>query len=335
MIANGVNDETFPEFVRTLCFPDGTTIEDINTYNKKMISELTSLDNQTDLVIMNANWLSNKCQLVEGFSEIAEEYYNAPVRIVSLDGLYSDQQHPVNQWFSQNLGKPYMLSDRIDVPFSVSPNIMKFKGSWAEKFNVKNTANREFTNYSGTVTSVPTMSNTFASKFEHYFSNDCDVLQLHYGNSSYSLKIFLPENDITEFISSFNSEYYSNLTHDRSSMEANVKLPKFSLQWEGNLDNQLRAMGLDKVLKLNPGTFSKFYTAPDNENELMKHSTCVAFNVDEEGAEIKTVSTSQTGDVLSPGPARSVDFNVNRPFFFMVVENSTNTIIAAGAVYEL
>lgn len=337
MLANGADDKLVGEFISVLGFPEEATLEDVNNYNKKLLEILPALDLRTKIIISNSNWVDENCTPVEEFAAITGEYYNAPLNVASLMDLKTNPNNPVNKWFSAKLEQPYMLKDVMDNLYSITANIIKFKGEWAYKFKKENTVIRNFTNYFGGKKSVPTMVNLFDKGFKHYYSDEVDVLSLEFGNGSYNMVVFLPENDLNDFISGFTAEKFRNLSVDYLASMANIYLPKFSFSYDINLTENLSDMGLKETVN-GPwgGKFYKFYTLEKKSDfESILHNTYVSFGIDEEGGEVKALGSTQTGNVISPGPSSVVDFKVDRPFFFMIVESQTSTVLAAGAVYDL
>jgi len=330
MISNGANDAIFGEFRRALHYPDNATADDINGYCRMMLEELPALDKLVDISVVNGNFLNEKCPLTDGYDEIMREYYNAPVQMVNLDyyGI-TDPNHPLNRWFSSNLpeGYDYKYVPMGDKICSVSPTIMHFYGKWETPFEKSRTENREFTNYNGEKTQVPTMNN-----FESYFhcnNAEFELVSLPYGNGAYSLRIFLPHGDLTQFL--------RNVTYEKINVRGLYKeillfMPKFGVRNRNNLNGILGKMGFDKVLNPdNENNFSRFFTNTIGKGEFSIDSD-VMINVDEDGTEAVAVIDSQIGGAIAGTPIKMC---IDRPFFFMLEENSTHAVIAAGAVYEL
>lgn len=337
LLANGANDEIRDEFVSVLGFPEGATIENVNNYNRKLLRELPTLDRKTSLSIANSNWVSDRCTLVDGFADITNKYYEAPVSQISFEGLLTDYDNPYNKWVSGQIGVPYLMGQSLPEVLSITSSILKFKGEWVSKFNKDKTKKEEFHNYSGETVLVDMMNQVKAHIASHYYSDEADVLRMSFGNISYSIYMFLPEMDINEFVAEFTAEKFKNLKYDTSTKEFILKIPRFNITSDADLTPNLLEMGLVKTIGGNiKGKFSRFYKAAGgSDKESILHSTLVNFGIDEDGAEIKAVSETPSGYLTSPGPLEVLYFTLDRPFFYIVTERSTNTILAAGTVYNL
>lgn len=337
ILANGANDEIRDEFVSVLGFPEGATIEDVNNYNRKLLREIPTLDRTTSLSILNSNWVSDKCTLVDGFADITNKYYGAPVTSVSFNDMLTNSANPFNQWVSNNLGTPYMMKHTLADVFSITSSIMKFKSEWKIKFNKDNTKPADFHNYSGEMVSVDMMAQTQADGADHYYSDEADVLCLYFGNYSFCVYFFLPEKDINEFVEEFTAGKFKNLKYDRRTQKFNIKIPKFNITFDADLTPNLLQLGLEKTVNGEmKGKFSRFYKYDVVVNqETILTNSLVNFGIDEDGGEIKVVTSTQTGGITAnPGPTEELDFTVDRPFFYLVTESSTNSILAAGTVYN-
>lgn len=333
ILANGANDEIRDEFVSVLGFPKDATIEDVNNYNKKMLGELPALDRKTSFSLASSNWISDECKLVDGFAEVTNEYYDAPVTSVSFKDIRTNPSNPFNQWVSDRIGMPFILDETLTDIYSITASVLNFKSEWSVKFDKRDTDYRSFHNYSGRTVQVLTMKGI---KGSHYYSDEADALRLPFGNGSYSMYIFLPENDINEFVSGFTAEKFRNLTYDEMTRSVHLELPKFEIKYNANLTSNLEKMGLVKTISgEGNGKFSRFYEPVFSKyKDTILHSSLVNFGIDEDGGEVKVAVTTQSGLATAPGPVEHLDFIVDRPFFYMVIENSTNSVIAAGTVYD-
>jgi serpin B len=166
-----------------------------------------------------------------------------------------------------------------------------------------------------------------------YTSNEYfTIAEFPYGNEAFSMVILLPNEGKTL------SESVSNLTAPNWMMwnEAmkeellQVLLPCFSLDYKKDLGADLLAMGVKDAFNSERADFSGI-----SESSLFLSSFFQAYHlkVDEKS----TVSESVTINEMSrySGPRPSVPFLVNRPFAFLIKENSTGLILFAGKISEL
>jgi serpin B len=109
-----------------------------------------------------------------------------------------------------------------------------------------------------------------------------------------------------------------------------VGLPKFTLEYETNLNSVLSNMGMPTMFS-NFADLSKI-SPPAGKLKVgfVKQNTFVA--IDEKGTEAAAVTT--IGIELTSAPIMP-EFICNRPFVFFISEKQSNTILFAGKIVNL
>lgn len=336
MLLNGVGDEYVPQFKKGLHFSEETGLEEINEYNKKMINALVSADKKSQLVIKNTNWLNQECTLVPQYSEAAEYYYDAPVKVTKLKNV--DENSPIVAWMKENLGSNYFgelwLNTADDlVPNSVSFSLLKFNGEWRIKFDPKDTKEEDFKNIDGTVSRVKMMHYS-EEELEYAENEECQLVKILYGNGAFSFDVFLPKGDLKEFVENFTAAKYSELTKECSLKDVNLSLPKFTVYDRDDAEfYDLIGMRKEKVDD-NVDIMSNYYKNPVSSLGPVSESE-LSFSIDENGAKVETKVVSGHGVYYYADYGPVIDFKVNRPFFYTITERSTGAVILSGAMYQM
>lgn len=340
MVSNGASDETRGMFKKALHFPEEATMTEINAFNKKIVAELQNADSKVKFSIANANWLSNKAVLVDEFNDIATEYYDAPVSVINLDNI-EDASNPVQAWYRRQTDGEIKYISFMSEILSISASAVNFDAKWAQAFNKKDTEHQTFNNYDNSFSSVPTMTRDLGET-RVYYNDDCEMIRLSYGNSAYAMSIFLPEKgkDVTELVKEINTDYVEKMQN--LSTKVFLYLPRFECSNTIAEYEMLQKLGLnfnteiENRLPLLPNFYTINIPAATGSNYplIFEHTNSVKITVDEEGTVIKAASNSSSGIDISPDPVRHT-FRVDRPFFYMISEKSTNSVIAAGTVYNL
>ncbi|MCH8146329.1 MAG: serpin family protein, partial [Gemmatimonadetes bacterium] len=107
-----------------------------------------------------------------------------------------------------------------------------------------------------------------------------------------------------------------------------VGLPKFTLEYEIELNDVLTALGMGVAFVENVANFSKMRQANDLFISSVKHKTFV--DVNEEGTEAAAATSVGVG-ITSAGPA---PFLVDRPFLFVIRERFSGAIIFMGKILD-
>ena len=152
------------------------------------------------------------------------------------------------------------------------------------------------------------------------------MIELPYGNGSYSMCILLPHitaEQTTEFELSDVTwkQWYSAL----EKREIHVALPKFSFAFETSLTNILSDMGMSDAFVPSVANFSNISEFQKLSISDVKHKSFV--EVSEEGTEAAAVTSVEI--VITSQPQV---FAVNRPFIFVIHEKTTESIVFIGHV---
>ena len=326
MLNNGAAGETKKQIVNVLGFGDSQ--ENVNEFAKKMMTELPALDNESRVALANTIFVNQQYQLLSGFVEKARQYYQAtPETREFTDGKTLDA---INQWASDNTQKmiSQVLSSEEFNPTAVSYllNATYFKGSWTAKFDKEQTTEE---NFDGAGKKVPMMhlNNTF-----NYMENEtCQALRLPYGNTAYAMTVLLPKNgktvkQVAETLTATSWTAYQQMA---GQAEVDVKLPRFETNTDISLKEILSAMGMPDAFNIKAADFSQFCNVA-TFIEIMKQVSKI--KVDEEGSEAAavTVIESFTTSADSGSTPLHVNFHANRPFLYVISEQSTGAILFIG-----
>ena len=122
--------------------------------------------------------------------------------------------------------------------------------------------------------------------------------------------------------------YWSNSRSRLREAEVVLSLPKFKTEYSKRLNDILIKMGMELAFT-NSADFSGMsdHTA---KIDFVKQDTYIS--TDEMGTEAAAVTTVGIELTSMPMEPRKVVFNANRPFLYLIQENSTRAILFMGAV---
>jgi serpin B len=104
-------------------------------------------------------------------------------------------------------------------------------------------------------------------------------------------------------------------------------MPKFELDWDGLLNDALKAMDMERAFDPFQADFSRMTEAPDAHISAVRQKTYM--RVDEEGTEAAAV-TSVTVGVTSAPPGITVD----RPYLLAIRERLSGSVLFLGIVRD-
>ncbi|WP_370795970.1 serpin family protein [Bacteroides stercorirosoris] len=331
MITNGASGNTLTEMQDVLGFPASSfSLDDLNNYNQKLTTALLDLDNTTQLGIANSIWVKQGFKVYDSFVNVNKQMYDAQVQ--ELDFTSPTAKDVINRWCAEQ------TNDCIKEVIKVIPanarmyllNALYFKGIWASQFEKSATRQENFTNSDGTQQKVNMMNQT--EMFNYTKNSTFSIAELPYGNEAFSMVILLPSGGKTldESLSELTSENWKEWNSNMAGKQLQVKLPRFRVEYDKTLIDDMIAMGMKNAFDGNKADFSKM-SAAELYVGILQQFTYI--NVDEEGTEAAAVTVG--GMLDSAGLPVTIPFYVDSPFAFMIKEKSTGAILFMGKVTKL
>lgn len=166
-----------------------------------------------------------------------------------------------------------------------------------------------------------------------YLENELfQLVGLPYGKGRLSMYIFLPNPGISlsEFYQHLNAENWEKWLDQLNNRQndvfeaISVGLPRFKLEYEIDLENSLKSLGMDIAFRAE-ADFSAMTSLPLFIS-FVKHKAFVEVN--EQGTSAAAVTA--VAGTRSPG----IPMIVDRPFFCAIRDNETGAILFMGSIVE-
>ena len=321
MLNNGADGQTLKEINQTLGFGEAGA-DAINAFCQKMLKESNTLDEKTKALIANTIFVNEGCgyRLQEGFIDKANTFYDAQPQ--NRDFNDGETMDVINQWASDHTEGmiPTVLDSLTYRPENVSYllNALYFKGIWSSPFRKENTQDEPF----GGGDDVPMMHQ---EKSIRYAENDFyQAVRLPYGNGAYRMDIFLPREDKTvgEVLESLNGSNWQPKYEYRS---VDLKLPRFETDTNQGLIEIMSDLGMPSAFSVFNAEFPYFCNVPIFISQMFQ---VAKIKLDEEGTEAAAVTV--IGEATSGMPPVPKPFHANRPFLYIISEQSTGAIFFIG-----
>jgi serine protease inhibitor len=327
MTLNGANGTTYDSMKSALEL-NGLTELEINESYKSLIDILTGLDPKVIFNIANSIWYRNTFTFQQEFINTDKKYFNAEVS--GLDFNDPASVDIINNWVSQNTnGKIPKIIDKITpemVMYLI--NAIYFKGDWKYQFDKDYTHDDFFTRTDGSQVSCEMMEQ---GNYFNYFSNDLfQAVDLPYGDSSFSMIIFLPlqGKNLDDLTNQINETNWNLWLNSFGVKKGNLLMPKFELKYGISLEDVLTIMGMGIAFS-DYADFTKMHSEGGLTISEVIHKTYV--KVDEEGTEAAAVTAVGVG-TTSIGGGSSFYMRIDRPFISVIKDNETNTILFIGKI---
>ncbi|MFN8576585.1 MAG: serpin family protein [Candidatus Sericytochromatia bacterium] len=342
MTYNGADKETKDEMAKVLEI-SSLPLEDVNNLNKLLIKKLNNPAPDIQLKVANSLWGGKaRINFKDEFKSSLTNYYSANSQ--ELDFSDSKSADIINQWASDNTnGKITKVIDEIPSDIiAYLMNAIYFKANWTTKFKEENTLkDSDFNLSDGKKKKHPLMSDFRDFRYINYNydidteskilpENQFEGAELTYGeDSKVSLFLFLPneKSSLEKFYTQLNNENIEKWVKKFYHTQGMISFPKFKLKYTKQLKENLKSLGM--VSAFNSANFTKMGTSPLGNIFIsyVSHDTFV--DVNEEGTEATAITTVGTSAQSVSTTSR---FVANRPFFYLIRDNETKSILFMGAV---
>lgn len=329
MAANGADGETLDEILTA------TGVSDVASYNDAAKDTLKKYS-QSDILRLNVSnsiWINTdqtKQRFSKNFETTVKNSLDAESGTVTNDTAFDT----INGWVNEKTeGKiPEIITDANSSFHAMLINAVYFKARWQDEFYPGNTEKDIFTSKNGKETSIDFMNATgylYSARV-----NGVKIVELPYLNRE---DIFDENGKYVETKNSENLSMYlmmSDYDFNAEEILANVDLssnyialsvPKFEIEYNTELNNILKTLGINKAFGKN-AEFEKMFNYDSMWIDSSIHKTYI--KVDEEGTEAAAVTSfDMVGGALPPKP---IELKFNKPFTFVIKDNTSGEILFIG-----
>lgn len=331
MTYNGADGDTRAAMEKALLL-EGMSREEVNNAFADLLTILQNPDPEVELAVANSLWGREGLEFNEDFLQRTAEFFQAEITSLNFDDPGSADI--INSWVKEQ------TRDKIEgiVEPPINPetilfliNAIYFNGDWSVPFEVENTVELPFNLPDGSVKETPVMFRN--SDFRYLETDHFQAVSLPYGkNERVNMYIFLPAagSNLDQFRAGLNSTNWQNWLNRFSMMEGELGLPRFTFEYETSLNSALKTLGMEIAFDGERADFSGMHPVPPNLYiSEVKHKTFI--DVNEEGTEAAAVTSVEVGVTAMPETFTMV---VDRPFFFVIADDMTGTILFMGSVLQ-
>ena len=331
MAYNGADGATKQAIERALSL-QGMSRDEINAANANVKKLLESVDPKVQLQIANSLWARQGVTFRSDFVDRNRQFYGAEVRELNFDSPAAAQM--INAWVKdKTAGKIDKIVDQISaetILFLI--NAIYFKGKWTAQFDAKLTREDEFTMAAGAKKRHPMMNQK--GRYSYFESDTLQAVSLPYGDKRVSMYVFLPKesSSLADLQRALSADNWALWMPQFRMTEGSLTLPRFKVEYESSLKSALGALGMGVAFG-NGADFSAMIKPPARAYiHDVKHKAFAEVN--EEGTEAAAVTSIEMRTTsLGPEP-RTFTMVVNRPFFFVVRDNQSGSVLFMGSINE-
>lgn len=327
----GARTETQRQMARVLHFSLDSSALHASFYKLQSHFQELQERNPFRLNIANALWIQKEYALLPDFVELNRKYYQANLFKLDFQINPEASRSKINSWVEDKTkGKIRNLlpGGAINtLTRLVLTNTIYFKAEWQNTFNINNTKEEDFWITPSEKTKVQMMVQK--ERFGYGENEVCQVLEMPYVGKSLSLVVLLPlkKNGLTDLESELNTETLANWISNLNQQHVNVFFPKFSTTQNIDLKKILMGLGMIHAFAEDAD-----FTGMEPKRELyITNALHKAFiDVDEVGTEAAAATAVSVGVSSILPPEVIPEFKADHPFFFVIRDNKTGTILFMG-----
>ena len=332
MTYNGAEGETRQAMARALEI-EGLSLPEVNRAFADLKAMLGPADPKVQLKIANSLWVKNGVSLKPDFIQRTKEHYAAEV--TSLDFSSPAAPAAINSWVRNN------TENRIDkIVDRISPetilfliNAIYFKGQWTEGFEKGKTSEQDFTIADGSKKKVQMMSQS--GEYGYYKGKDFQAVNLPYGTGKMSMYVFLPDKHTTldQFQRNLTAGDWETWMKEFGSAPGDVMLPRFKIDYEIDLNDVLKTLGMGEAFDPTSADFSGMAQTSRAERlyiSAVKHKSFAEVN--EEGTVAAAVTSVGIQVTSAAPPRKKFIMKMDRLFFIAIRDHVTGVVLFMGSV---
>jgi serpin B len=297
---------------------------------KSLVQSITSGQSNVTLNLANSIWFKQGIELRPEFVAGCSNYFTAETG--ALDFTSPQSAKIINNWAEENThGR---IKDIVQWPMNpltrvILANAIYFKGRWAREFDKSSTKDRAFTLPDGTQKQVPMMQQK--GHFDYVQGKGFQAVRLPYAGGRLEMHLFLPDHgsDVKKLLAGFYRNVWQNeIQRQFRDREGLVVLPCFKLNYNVMLNEPLEALGMKRAFSAD-ADFSAMSADKIFLSEVKQKSFV---EVNEEGTEAAAVTTATFRAAVAMRPESPFEMVLDHPFFFVIGDRSTHSILFMGIV---
>ncbi len=332
MTANAADGETLSQMQEVF----GSDIQSLNEFLYSYMTNLPSGETY-EISLANSIWLkANEVECSEEFLQTVKNYYEASLYEASFDASTIGD---INNWVSDETDGVIdeVISEIDDTTIMYLINALSFDAQWSSMYEEYQVVDGEFTTETGLVQEVEFMC---SDEYKLISIENAIGFAKDYDESKYSFVALLPDENLTmqEFIESLDANEVLAQLSEYNYQNIEVKIPKFSFDYSTELADVLVNLGMGDAFNYVNANFSELSLLSDEyENIFISqviHKTTIT--VGEKGTQAGAViAVALAGATATAPPEEIYEIYLDRPFFFMIVDNELNLPIFMGSLMQI
>ena len=331
----GSEGETATEFAATF----GLTKEQAAEYCQSLYAhymQRTYSDKNTRVGLANSLWLNlaDASSVKTAYLTGATEYFDASIyRCDFSDGKTVDA---INKWCADNTdGLIDKIVDKLDAGQLLALiNALLVEAAWRVPYSSQATVKDVFRNADGSESTADYLPRKISC---YYLGEDAKAFKMSLCDD-FSFVGILPDEGVAidAYCNSLTAEKIASLLGNATyGYDVYTRIPKYSLDYETDLTKVMKKMGLNAAFDARSANFKGIAEIPGRNLYVGTAKQKTHFELDEKG--IKAAAITYIGMNASSAPISRprLELYLNRPFVYLLVEESTDLPLFVGKIGSL
>lgn len=337
MTANGAGGNTLAQFQEVL--GGGADMDEINAAWAQLLLDYRAPGGSTQFNIANSLWKDLNGGITPDFIGICRGGYGAQLYSADLSDLRIVDD--LNGWVSEHTNK--MIPSIISEPFPEETacllvNALYLKNQWLREFDPLCTRQMDF-HHAGGPDSQPDYLQHFDTELSYLQGEGAQGVVLPYDDGRLAFFALLPDlypdcdYNFGEWLHGLNGESLTRLINSREeAMFLRFAMPKFTAEWQGNLEEILPELGLEDAFVPGTADFSNMGSNPDGYYiDQVIHAARIEVN--EKGTEAAAATVVAAPAGTAEPPQEGITLVLDRPFLYGIIDLQTGVPLFLGT-YE-
>ncbi len=329
--ANGALGETFDAMAVPLAGKGATLAQ----MNRDFAALQTLLRNNAGITLTLANslWVNAGPSLNDDYLQRVQQAYGAEIH--SLNFSQPQSVGEINQWASDATnGKIPAIVDRLPADLLMMIiSAVYFKAAWLRPFQPALTQDAPFLPADSAQINVPMMQQN--GRFTHLKNELFEAVYLPYAGNTARMVVLLPAQDssVDALRKQLTPQNWRAWATAFAPAQGALRLPRFKTEFEINLNDALKSMGMGIAFDAQRADFSGMRPIPPNVFiSEVKHRSMI--DVDEAGTEAAAVASVSMGVTSAMPEENPFEMTVDRPFLIAIEDVQTGMLLFQGIIHQ-
>ena len=310
MTANGAEGETLTQMETVL----GQSKDPLNDWYKEDIAK-----DDACLHLANAVFIKDDPAITvkDSFITAVEKYYETDI---IMDAFNESTLQGINRYVEDNTDGMIknILHEIPEDAVMYLVNALAFEARWAIPYQTYQVNESTFTTEDGRKQPVKLM---YSEDRDVYVEDDLYTGFLKdYEGGRYVFVALLPKEGVTvaEVVDSLSGETLSDKINSRWGGTVQTAMPKFQTEFDTEMNEMLKTMGMVNAFDENLADFSGLGTSADGNIHLSRVLHKAFISVGEQGTRAGAATIVEAADGCAAVPEEIKEVILNRPFIYMI-----------------